>query len=573
MSLARRFLALQLGLVVVISLVVAGVMVWQTHTRVTEQAQAVTRVATGTLVDDPFVRDALLSADPHPRLQELTSTLERDTAVDFITIMTPDGTRITHHDEDLVGQQYLGDRSHALRGEVHTATEVGRLGPSVRTIAPVRDRDGSIIGLVSSGVLVNRIAAESRHELPGLALIVGALLAAASVVCVLVARYLNRVTDGRSPESLVRGLALNRAVLSRAREGLVLLDPADRPVLSNTRAGELLGVTPGEQRGSSPKDTRFEPYDDARSGPGSPRRGRGLSGPRGIARRRRRPAAEPVPPAVAELLARADTFTDERCTVAGRTLVASCTRVSEDSGLRVLMVQDQTELSRMSGELDTVRTMAAGLRAQTHEHANRMHTVVSLLELERYPQARDFAASTLEGSVRLGDTAREIEDPYVAALLAGKTATAHERGVELVVVTHGQVPPLAVDPSELVSVLGNLVDNAVDAVSGVDPTDRPGEEEPPTVEVELVPSRDGRLVHLTVADNGPGIRSDVRERLFDHGVTTKPATDAPRGVGLHVVRRVVEGWGTELTVSHEAGAVFSVDIPAQHPAHDREENR
>ncbi|WP_052161014.1 hypothetical protein [Kocuria marina] len=263
MSLARRFLALQLGLVVVISLVVAGVMVWQTHTRVTEQAQAVTRVATGTLVDDPFVRDTLLSSDPHPRLQELTSALERDTAVDFITIMTPDGTRITHHDEGLVGQQYLGDRSQALRGEVHTATEVGRLGPSVRTIAPVRDRDGTIIGFVSSGVLVNRIAAESRHELPGLALIVGALLAAASVVCVLVARYLNRVTDGRSPEYLVRGLALNRAVLSRAREGLVLLDPADRPVLSNTRAGELLGVTPGEQRGSSPEDTRFEPYDNA----------------------------------------------------------------------------------------------------------------------------------------------------------------------------------------------------------------------------------------------------------------------------------------------------------------------
>ena len=352
----------------------------------------------------------------------------------------------------------------------------------------------------------------------------------------------------------------------------MLLDPADRPVLSNTRAGELLGVTPGEQRGSSPEDTRFEPYDNARSGPGSPRRGRGLSGPRGIARRRRRPAAEPVPPAVAELLARADTFTDERCTVAGRTLVASCTRVSEDSGLRVLMVQDQTELSRMSGELDTVRTMAAGLRAQTHEHANRMHTVVSLLELERYPQARDFAASTLEGSVRLGETAREIEDPYVAALLAGKTATAHERGVELVVVTHERVPPLAVDPSELVSVLGNLVDNAVDAVSDVERDERP-DNEPPTVEVELVPSRDGRFVHLTVADNGPGIRPDVRERLFDPGVTTKPATDAPRGVGLDVVRRAVEGWGTELTVSHEAGAVFSVDIPAQHPALDRKENR
>ena len=61
--------------------------------------------------------------------------------------------------------------------------------------------------------------------------------------------------------------------------------------------------------------------------------------------------------------------------------------------------------------------------------------------------------------------------------------------------------------------------------------------------------------------------------MYKRQVTTKPATDEPRGVGLDVVRRAVEGWGTELTVSHEAGAVFSVDIPAQHPALDRKENR
>ena len=214
MSLTQRFLALQLALVVVITLVVAVVMVGQTRTRVTDRAESVTRVATTTLADDPFVRSSLLSADPHARLQPVASAVERDTDVDFVTVMTPEGTRITHYDPSRVGQQYLGDRTHALAGETYTATEVGRLGPSVRTIAPVRDADGTVIGLVSSGVLLDRIATENRRELPGLLLISGSLLAMSSLISLLMARYLHRVTGGRSPESLVRQLALNRAVLS-----------------------------------------------------------------------------------------------------------------------------------------------------------------------------------------------------------------------------------------------------------------------------------------------------------------------------------------------------------------------
>lgn len=577
MSLAQRFLALQLALVVVITLVVAGVMVGQTRARVTDRAESVTRVATTTLVDDPFVRSSLLSADPHARLQPVASAVERDTDVDFVTVMTPDGTRITHYDPSRVGQQYLGDRSHALAGETYTATEVGRLGPSVRTIAPVRDADGTVIGLVSSGVLLDRIATENRRELPGLLLISGSLLAMSSLISLLMARYLHRVTGGRSPESLVRQLALNRAVLSEAREGLVLLDRDDRPVLANARAAHLLGVALPEDQGQVDADPAAAD-DDAPTrevsrradGTAVPHRARRRSprlrrrvpvrAPRGAGRRS--PAAVPGP--VAGLLAHESTFADRRCTVAGRTLVATCTRASEDETLRVLMVQDQTELSRMAGELDLVRTMAAGLRAQTHEHANRLHTVVSLLELERHPQALEFASASARLSVQVGDTVtRDVRDPFLAALLMGKAATARERGVEFAVLTHGEIPALAVEPTDLVSVVGNLVDNAVEAAAGVH---HPGAEdgvggEPPSVEVELTTSGDGRCVHVTVSDNGPGVPEDARELIFERGVTSKHEPGVSHGVGLHVVRGIVSSWGTSIKVERDAGAVFTVDVP------------
>lgn len=511
MSLAKRFLLLQLGLVVVISVVVALVMVQQTRMWVTLRAESVTRAATTVIAQDPYVRDALLAGNPHDRLTAYTHGLEADSDIDFVTVMTPDGTRLTHPIPEYVGQQYAGDRSRALAGETSTVTETGRLGPSVRTIAPVRDEHGTVVGLVSTGVLLNQIARENRQQLPGLVLIVAALLAASSLVSYLLARYLNRITNGQPPESLVRSQALNDVVLAEAREGLVLLDPLDHPVLTNARARELLGM--------------------------------------------RRTA---LPPPVTELLADGAEFTDRWCTVGTRTLVVSLVAARQTSGLRVLMVQDHTELVRLSGELDTVRTMAAGLRSQTHEHANRMHTVVSLLELQRYPQALEFASSDLSVTQDLNDTVGDtVLDPYLSALLLGKTAEGRERGVDVRVIVQGQVPVTDASPSDVVSVVGNLLDNAIDAAS----SHRAVEE--PAVEVELAPSDRTGFVQLTVADSGPGVADEVLDTLFERGVSTKPSGQAARGVGLHLARRIAESWGSELRFVNDAGAVFTVDLPVR----------
>ncbi|MBD2763432.1 GHKL domain-containing protein [Kocuria sp. cx-116] len=543
MSLAQRFLALQLGLVLVISVVVALVMIQQTRSWVTMRAESVTRAATSVMAQDPFVRDGLTATDPTARLQAYAHRIEDESDIDFVTLMTPEGTRLTHAIPEYVGRQYVGDRSHALAGETYTETETGQLGPSVRTIAPVYDTDGSLVGLVSSGVLLDQIAQESRQQLPGLALIVAALLVMSSMVSYLLARYLSRATNGQAPEALVRSQALNDAVLAEAREGLVLLDDLDRPVLANARARHLL-------------DMPTAAADAARA-----RRRRSVA-----LRRRTQPRpAGTLPASIRGLLDHRRVFSDQWCTVGARTLIVSCVKAARDAKLRVLIVQDHTELTRLSGELDTVRTMAAGLRAQTHEHANRMHTVVSLLELQRYPQALNFAASNLSMTRDLGSrVTQSVADPYLSALLLGKTAEAHERGVDLQVLAHGEIPVSSADPSEVVSVVGNLLDNAIDAAA----SNRHREE--PAVEVELAPSERAGYVHLTVADTGPGVAPEVADSLFDRGVSTKPAGDSMRGVGLYLAQHIAESWGSRLRFGNDAGAVFTVEIPVHDSARDAE---
>ena len=166
----------------------------------------------------------------------------------------------------------------------------------------------------------------------------------------------------------------------------------------------------------------------------------------------------------------------------------------------VATIRDRTEIESLGSELETVRTLSDALRAQTHEHANRLHTIVSLLELGRGPEALDFATKDLELSQRLtDDVVSSIEEPVLGALIMGKVAEAHERGVELDLNAGGSTGVSGLAVQDLVAILGNLLDNAIDAAA----------EAPAPKLVELTVANGGRALEITVEDSGPGIDPDV----------------------------------------------------------------
>lgn len=202
---------------------------------------------------------------------------------------------------------------------------------------------------------------------------------------------------------------------------------------------------------------------------------------------------------------------------------------------------------------ESIRTLGEALRAQTHEHGNRMHAAVALLELGRPDEAIEILTETSRQSQSLVDqvTARRHGDPAVGALLLGKASQAKERGIDWRVHIEPDTPRTPLSPVDAVSVLGNLVDNAMDAA--VDSEDR-------WVRVSLRPNADAGIV-LEVSDSGPGIAPDLRGRIFDQGYSTKPADAHGRGVGLALVRSVVTGAGGSVTVSGEP-TTFRVVLPA-----------
>jgi two-component system CitB family sensor kinase len=151
------------------------------------------------------------------------------------------------------------------------------------------------------------------------------------------------------------------------------------------------------------------------------------------------------------------------------------------------------------------------------------------------------------GSLTSASVAPGIANPDVVALLLAKTTTSEERGVHLVV---DPVSEVGEDESaDLVTVLGNLVDNSVDACAPAG-----------TVEVSLREDEHG--IRVIVQDDGAGVAEADRDRVFESGWSTKGASGT-RGIGLALVQRVARRRGGDVTVSasDSGGARFDVHLP------------
>lgn len=558
-SIARRLFVAQLLFVVALTAIVGTAAFVDARDHAYEEAgRRMAGIAT-TVADAPFVLQAASAADPSPLLQPYALKIMKDADADFVTIMAPDRTRWTHPRDEELGKPYIGSIDAALNGQIFTEVTAGTLGPSVRTIAPVKDADGKVRALVAAGVTVRTVDVAVSGRLPAVLAIALALLVGGSVASWLLGRYLRRVTRGWGPEQLGQLFAYYESVLHSVREGVILIDTKGKVVMYNDQAAELLGL---------PKQ----------SSDGVPAEGMGAAGAdaAGAAGGGRQTAPSladlPLAPSLKELFESGRTALDEIHLTESRVLVvnqgpavgpgsAAGRQRGAASGARVYgtpvygtvaTIRDRTEIESLGSELETMRTLSDALRAQTHEHANRLHTIVSLMELGRAPEALDFATKDMELSQRLtDDLVSSIEEPVLGALIMGKAAEAHERGVELILNTSGSTAVTGLAVQDLVAILGNLLDNAIDAAA----------EAPAPRLVELTVETTGSALEITVEDSGPGIDPSAVDDVFRHGFSTKASGPFGRGLGLALVRQAVQRLGGTMTITSPAGALFRVTLP------------
>jgi len=312
------------------------------------------------------------------------------------------------------------------------------------------------------------------------------------------------------------------AVLHALREGLLLIDRQGRLQLANDEARRLLGLP-------------LATTDDVTG---------------------RRIDTLGLPPPLGEALALGEERTDEIHLTRDHVLVVNQARARWD-GVElgtVVTLRDHTDLQALTGELDSVRGFAESLRAQAHEASNRLHTIVSLIELGRTEQALRFAADEIAVAQELTDqVVAAVREPVLAALLLGKVAQASERGVDLVVAPDAEVPQGMLPPRDLVTIVGNLLDNAIDAAVAGQPPRAVG------IDVRVAA---GELV-VRVSDSGNGLDPAHLTKAFERGWSTKPDNGSiGRGIGLALVGQAVRRHGGSVEVD---GSAFTVRLPAVVP--------
>jgi two-component system, CitB family, sensor kinase len=430
------------------------------------------------------------------QLQSIASEVQKSTDVLFVVITNNQGIRLAHPDRAALGQHVSTDPAEALAGHAVVLRQSGTLGPSVRAKVPVFQLDSNrVIGEISVGVSTSAVHRQLWTDVRTAAVLVGLALLIGIIGSVLLARRWRALTLGLQPAELAEMVRGQAAVLHGIGEGVLAADTSWRTTFVNDEACRLLeiGTEPGrpvEEVGLTPRV--LEVFKSAESSP-------------------------------------------TVATVGDRIVVVSARRVSRDGRDlgTVLVVRDRTDVESLTRQLDAVQLMSTALRAQRHEFANRLHLLNGLLHSGHIEEAAKYLEELL-GSGPLGSALPGIEtvqDAFLQAFLAAKAASAREAGVTLTIGENTWVSGRLALPVDVTTVLGNLLDNAIDAA-------RTGHHDTKVVEVELL--QDGSTLHITVADSGDGVAPDFVEHVFTEGKSTKPQSAIPggRGIGMALSRQI-----------------------------------
>ncbi|MET9885905.1 sensor histidine kinase [Streptomyces sp. NPDC006430] len=451
-------------------------------------------------------------------VQASAERIRRATGAEYVVVMDLNGIRRSHPNADRIGLPVSTDPSDVLAGREVMEIDEGTLGRSARGKVPLVAADGEIVGAVSVGIAYDSVRDRLLGAIPGLLAYAGAALAAGALAAYLLSRRIQRQTHDLAFSDIAGLLAEREAMLHSIREGVIALDRDGRVRLVNDEAARLLGLAAHSVETLA---------------------GRPLNEVLGAGR-------------TTDVLTGRVTGCDLLAVQGSRVLVAN--RMPTEDGGAVATLRDRTELEHLGRELDSTKGLIDALRAQDHEHANRLHTLLGLLELGLHEEAVEFVTEVVGVHRSTAEQVTEkVQDPLLAALLVGKATVAAERGVPLRLADTTFLPDRLVDPGGLVTITGNLVDNALDAAAG---------STTPLVEVEL--RSEGRTAILRVRDSGPGVPAGRREEIFTEGWSTKqPKAHRERGLGLALVRRLAERQGGTARAGEAAdgGAEFSVVLP------------
>jgi len=475
-----------------------------------------------TIASMPEVASLLEEQDPEGKLQVLAEEIRLKIGAQFVVIGDRQEIRYSHPDPEKIGKTMVGgDNDRALKnGMTYTSKAVGSLGLSLRGKVPIVDANKNIIGIVSVGYLeesIHQMVVDRRAIIITTNII---LMIIGVLVAVLLARSFKRAIFGLEPYQIGRMFKERSAILGAVREGIVAVNRDGNITMINQAAKKTLGL-------SSDQDYFHQPIESVLPGNG-----------------------------IMEVLRSGESQLDTEHRIADKEIIVNRIPIWQDDKVMgvVSSFREKDEIDTLVKELSQVQAYSEMLRHQTHEYSNKLHTISGLIQLEAYDKAIELISSETSGYQDLLQfLATAVPDPLVAGCILGKYSRAKELNIQLNVDRDSNFTdiPEWMNREKLVTVLGNLLENAYQAVTPLSQDKR-------VVNLSLTDL--GNDLIFEVEDSGNGISEDVAGHIYEKGVTT--STKQGKGFGLYLVKDVLSYINGQITVNKSdlGGVLFTVYI-------------
>lgn len=466
----------------------------QALSNMTEKMESDLTAIAASLAGNREVRDALVQGECPEALAEYLDVLVENTPdLDIITIAGADSVRVYHVAADRIGQLFVGgDEARALAGESYLSDGEGTMGLQRRAFCPVRGETEEVLGFVMASAKMDRIQVMRREIVDAYLKLAGVLalvtLAAAGGLTLL----LQRLLGGFSPESLVRTYLMQNGALEDMDEGLIAVDDQGSIQMVNRAAEVMLGQC-----------------------------AEGLEGEQ-----------------VEKLIQREDgsSLLDKQQNARTSRPNILCTAVPQEKDGRrtgtTLILKDRSEIMRQAEQLNGTHHVISALRANTHEFMNKLQVISGLLQMNQIEEAQAYigAISAIQSQL-VAPVLQHIQNANTAALLLGKIDHMRELNIQFTLLANSKLPAHSayLTTEELVTVVGNLVENAIEAVNAQNGNCLRN------VVVQISEDNTGLLI--IVSDTGIGIAPEDLKRIHAPGFSTKAREG--RGVGMSLIWEIV----------------------------------
>ncbi len=506
--------------VVIFSLLVTDILISHNVERTTEDSQAEKAKTIAHIVaNDSIVIDGLTGKADTSAIQTYTNRILKNTGVQFIVVMDMNGIRKSHPNPQKIGHHFIGgDEGPALKGKEHVSLAEGTLGISMRVFVPVFSETGEQLGAVAVGISADNVkerVKESRHIIyigVGVGVLVGIIGA------ILLARHIKKSLFGLEPHRIAKILEERNTMLQSVKEGIIAVDKEANVTLINNEAKRLFKKS-GLEEDFIGKDVELYMPNSR----------------------------------IKEVLQTGEVQLNEEQNIYGITIVTNRVPLYVKGEIvgAIATFRDKTEIRKLAEELTGIRLYAEALRAQSHEFMNKMHVVLGLTHMKQYEELQKYISGMVsEHQYEIGGVMERVKSPVFAGFLLGKLSYAREKNIKLIISEDSYMPEID-DESiihELITIVGNLIDNALEAVTNC---------EKKQVELEI---QYGDTLIITVQDTGKGIPEEEIGALFTKGYSTKGDN---RGYGLYLVKESIQRINGEIHMHSLVGkgTTITIEIP------------